>query len=155
MINDLLKIIRHVAVIAFISTTLMFSFHQYVEQTSRRETNFAFICFIIAFVSVLILIEISYFIFLHILSHQIREQPTTTKRPIIDPLDLDYQSPIFESIGRRGLLMFLASNLMTGAVNFTVDTISITSSTISLAILISYCAVLIIICQILQVTLNR
>lgn len=143
-----------VILIVITSTVFMFASHEHIEPTSRRTANFSFVCFMIALISALIVIEITYFAFLQVLTAQFRKNRANLVK-FIDPLDARYSSAIFESLGRAGLLMFLASNLLTGAVNFSFDTLSISSPSVTLTILLIYCALITAICLFLCKTIYR
>ena len=144
MLFEFNPILRDIILIGIGSTTTMFAFHYLIEPISRRETNFAFIAFIVAFVSALIVIEIGFFIFLHLLHERSKQ-----KKLPLDPLDERYQSGLFESLGRAGLPMFLTANILTGVVNFSIDTISMTSNALTLIVLLVYCVLLVTICRLL------
>lgn len=146
--------IFQIFLIAITSTAFMFASHEYIEPTSRRTANFSFVCFMIAFISFLIIIEITYFTFLQVLTAQFRKNRSNLVK-FIDPLDARYSSAIFKSLGRAGLLMFLASNLLTGAVNLSFDTLSITLPSVTLTILLIYCALITSICLFLCKTIYR
>lgn len=148
------SMIGQIFLIGIISTAFMFASHEYIEPTSRRTANFSFVCFMIAFISFLIILEITYFTFLQVLTAQFRKNRSNMVK-FTDPLDAQYCSPIFESLGRAGLLMFLASNLLTGAVNFSFDTLSITLPSVTLAILLTYCALITLISLFLCKTIYK
>ena len=114
---------------------LFFSFltgisHVYIEPISRREANFAFICWITTFVLILILIEI----IMQILT-------TVLKHVEIFSSRITCNSIVYSSISYSGFLLFLIANILTGFVNFVFDTLSV-SSLQTILILFTYSFIL-------------
>ena len=114
---------------------LFFSFltgisHVYIEPISRREANFAFICWITTFVLILILIEIIMQIVITVLKHV-----------EIFANHISCNSIVYSSISYSGFLLFLIANILTGFVNFVFDTLSV-SSLQTILILFTYSFIL-------------
>lgn len=104
--------------------------HVYIEPISRREANFAFICWITTFVLILILIEIIMQILTAVLKHV-----------KIFGSHITCNSIVYSSISYSGFLLFLIANILTGFVNFVFDTLSV-SSLQTILILFTYSFIL-------------
>lgn len=108
----------------------MFLSHNYVEEISRREANFAFVCWMSSFICFLAGIEI----FIQS-SHQM------LRNAKIVPMGQKFSSMVFNGIGFSSMLLFLFANVLTGVVNLSVDTLTVSTST-AILILLLYCYIL-------------
>lgn len=104
--------------------------HIYIEPISRREANFAFICWITTFVLILIAIELIMQILTTILRHG-----------KIFASHITCNSIVYSSMSYSGFLLFLIANVLTGFVNFVFDTLSV-SSLQTILILFTYSFIL-------------
>lgn len=119
-ITEISSLTLKLSIIAFSSLILMYISHYLIDPISRRQVNLAFIFWIIFTCSFNIIIELVYFVFIQIVQPRI-----------------DYESKILKIWSRKGLIIFLIANLLTGAINFFFNTLQIANN-LAFIILISY-----------------